>query len=90
MIYYFGLAVLSFGTAYGGTYIYNCVMPGGKGTKAIKETVMKGGEKVVNSVKEVIEKVKPTTENIVTETVTLDTQSIGQIDDFLDCAIPDW
>ena len=87
LIYYFGLSVLSFSTTYGGTYIYNCLMPGGKGTKEIKDKVMKGGERLVKSV---IEKVKPTTQNIVSETVTLSSQTNGQNDDFLDCEIPDW
>lgn len=90
LIYYFGLFVLSFGTSYGGAYIYNSLMSGGGGTVAIKDKVMKGGEKVVKSVKEVIEKVKPTTQNIVSETVTLGSQSGGSTDEFLNHGIPDW
>ena len=40
--------------------------------------------------REVIQKVKPTTENIVSDTVTLGNQSGEQMNDFLDCGIPDW
>lgn len=92
LIYYFGLSVLAFGTSYGGVYVYNSMMPGGGGTKAIKDSVMKGGQSLASSVKKVAEQVKPTVENVVSESVTLEpTASLGGgSEDFLNHGLPDW
>jgi len=98
LIYYFGLSVLAFGTSYGSVYVYNSLMPGGGGTKAIKDSVMKGGQSVADAVtsgvKKVAEQVKPTVENVVSESVTLEpSSSLGGgsgAEDFLNHGLPDW